>query len=74
MKQLKLKRSREEGESRRLAIVDSRKDFIKGALCLSLGVEDRLRILVLVFVNWNLYKKKNFFGFSSQSVKGSGPR
>jgi len=29
-------------------------------------VAKRSRVLVLVFINWNLYKKKNLFVFSSQ--------
>ena len=33
---------------------------------------NRLRVMVLVFVNWNLYKK-NLCDFSSQTVRGSGP-
>jgi len=43
------------------------------ALCLGLGEANRSRVLVLVFFNWNLYKKRNFFGFSSQRVRGFGP-
>ena len=43
-----------------------------GWLCLGLGVATRSRVLVLVFINWNLYKK-NWFEFSSQRVRGFGP-
>ena len=39
---------------------------MKGNLCLGLGVANRSRVLVLVFINLSLYKKNNFFGFSSQ--------
>ena len=40
--------------------------------CLGPGTDNRSRILVLVFINWNLYKKKNVFGFSYQRVRGFG--
>ena len=49
---------------------DSRRGLQKRA-CLGLGVATRSRVLVLVFVNWNLYKK-NLCGFSSQRVRGFG--
>ena len=45
---------------------EQRGDYHQGNLCLGLGVENMSRVLVLVFVNWNLYKKKNLFWFSSQ--------
>lgn len=40
--------------------------------CPGLGVAIRSRVLVLVFANWNHYKK-NLFGFSSQRMRGFGP-
>ena len=33
---------------------------------------NRSRVIVLVFVNWNLYKK-NLCGFSSQRMRGFDP-
>ena len=41
-------------------------------ICLGLGEDTRSMVLVLVFVNWNLYKN-NLCGFSSQKVRGFGP-
>ena len=41
-------------------------------LCLGIGVENKSRVMVLVFVNWNLYKN-NWCWFSSQRVRGFGP-
>ena len=41
-------------------------------LCLEQVVANRSRVLVLVFVNWNLYKM-NLCRFSSQRVRGFWP-
>jgi len=55
------------GRSKGLTIVDSRKkDLTKEALCLGIGVENRSRILVFIFINWTPYKKNNLFWFSCQ--------
>ena len=42
------------------------KDLIKEAFHLGIWVESRSRVLVLVFINWSLYKKNNLVGFSSE--------
>jgi len=44
---------------------------MKEDLCLGLGEATRSRVLVLVFVNWNLYKN-DLCRFSSQRVRGFG--
>jgi len=48
-----------------------KKDDCLESSCLGLGVANRSRVMVLVFVNWNLYKQ-NLCGFSSQRVRGFG--
>jgi len=54
-------------------LTQGRKGSSLEALCLGLGEANRLRVLVLVFVNCNLYKKKNLFGFFFQRERGFGP-